>query len=272
MDMVNCVGIGRRRASRLLSGQTALITDGSSRTGAGIALAVAEAGAAVAINSAPDDPPAEGLVHEIRAAGGDAWSLQASVSSEDQVQEMFAQVIDRFGHLGILVNNAERRQDAAFHTMTLRDWQAVIDADLSGQFLCAREAVRCFMKRRPTRHDSCAAGKIIYVSPAQDPLATTAHSAGSAAGGARVLMQKLAREVAAYRIRVNSIAPGAIETATHRNSPTAQARLLERIPYGRLGQVDDVANAVVWLASDLSDYVSGVTLYVDGGMRVPSID
>lgn len=253
----------------ILSGQTALITDGGSETGAAIALAMAEAGATVAINSSPGDPAAEQLANDIRAMDKKAFSLQARVDSEPQVRQMFAQVVDTAGDLDILVNNAARRNNVAFHAMTLSDWQTVIDINLSGQFLCAREAVRRFRSRCPARHHASAAGKIIHVSPVHDPLSTTANSVWSAAaGGARILMQNLARELAAYRIRVNSIAPGAIKTVIDHVSPAVRARLLERVPYGRLGETDDVANAAVWLASDLSDYVTGATLHVDGGMRL----
>ena len=257
---------------KILTGQTALVTGANSGIGAAIAKGLAEAGAAVAINYVSDPERTDELIDEIREAGGTAIGVQADVSSEHQVQAMFQQVIGTFGALDILVNNAGLQRDAALHNMTLADWNTVIAVNLTGQFLCAREAVRAFMRPRQERPISRSAGKIICVSSVHDRIPWAGHANYAASkGGVMLLMQTMAQELAAHKIRVNSISPGAIKTPinTHAwETPEAEAALLELIPYGRVGQVEDIAHAAVWLASDFADYVTGATLYIDGGMTL----
>jgi glucose 1-dehydrogenase len=257
---------------KILAGQKALVTGANSGIGAGIARVMAEAGAAVAINYVTGPERAEELVEDIREAGGTAIGVHADVSDERQVQAMFEQVREAFGDLDILVNNAGLQRDASVHDMSLADWNFVIGVNLTGQFLCAREAIRGFMQRRVPRSCSCAAGKIICVSSVHDRIPWAGHANYAASkGGVMLLMQTMAQELAAHKIRVNSVSPGAIKTPINRmawETPEAEAELLELIPYGRVGNVEDIANATVWLASDLSDYVTGATLYVDGGMTL----
>jgi glucose 1-dehydrogenase len=263
-------------ASRLLKGQTAIVTGASSGIGRAIALALGTAGAAVAVNYRGDRAAAEAAAGEIEAARGQAFAVRADVSKEEEVEAMFAAVRARFGQLDILVNNAGIQRDAPIAEMSLADWRAVIDVNLTGYFLCARAAIRAF-RDRPTRGgdaagSSRAAGKIVCISSVHEviPWAYRVNYAASK-GGVMMLMRSLAQELAQERIRVNAIAPGAIRTGINREAwetPAARDALLELIPYGRIGEVDDVARAAVWLASDLSDYVVGTTLFVDGGMTL----
>lgn len=257
---------------RILEGQKALVTGANSGIGAAIAKGLAAAGAAVAVNYVSGEERTEELLAEIHDAGGTAIGVQADVSDEQQVQAMFRQVIDAFGTLDILVNNAGLQRDAAVHDMTLEDWNYVIAVNLTGQFLCAREAVREFRRRKVPRDCTCSAGKIICISSVHDRIPWAGHANYAASkGGVMLLMQTLAQELAAYKIRVNSISPGAIRTPINRmawDTPAAEAELLELIPYGRVGNVEDVAHAAAWLASDLADYVTGTTLYIDGGMTL----
>lgn len=256
----------------ILSGQRALVTGATSGIGRGIAVAMGAAGAAVAVNYRADAEAAERIVAEIGDAGGTACAVQADVSREDQVETMFAEIIERFGTIDILVNNAGIQKDASFQEMSLDDWRAVLDVNLTGQFLCARAAVREILRRGVVPEVSKAAGKIICISSVHEaiPWACRVNYAASK-GGVEMMMKSLAQEVAGHKIRVNSIAPGAIRTEINRDAwetPEAEAELLELVPYGRIGEVDDVAKAAVWLASDEADYITGSTVYIDGGMML----
>jgi glucose 1-dehydrogenase len=257
---------------QVLAGQNALVTGANSGIGAAIARALAEAGASVAINYVSNPDKTEELAAEIREAGGTAIGVHADVSREDQVRDMFSEVVGTFGTLDILVNNAGLQRDAFIHDMSLEDWNFVIAVNLTGQFLCAREAVREFMHRKVHRSCSCSAGKIICVSSVHDRIPWAGHSNYAASkGGVMLLMMTLAQELAAHKIRVNSISPGAIKTPINRmawETAEAEAELLKLIPYGRVGNVEDIAHAAVWLSSDLSDYVTGSTIYIDGGMTL----
>jgi glucose 1-dehydrogenase len=257
---------------KLLEGQRAIVTGANSGIGEGVARALSEAGARVVVNYVTGDDRAQSVVEDIRRAGGEAVAVKADVSQEDQVREMFARTIDAWGSVDILVNNAGLQKDAPFHEMTLRDWQLVIDVNLTGQFLCAREAVREFLRRGPVLELSHAAGKIICMSSVHDVIPWAGHANYAASkGGVSMLMKTMAQELAQNRIRVNGVSPGAIKTPINRDaweSPEALAELLKLIPHGRVGETHDIARAVVWLASDLSDYVNGATLYVDGGMTL----
>jgi glucose 1-dehydrogenase len=155
--------------------------------------------------------------------------------------------------------------------MTLKDWNTVINVNLTGQFLCARAALRQFAKQEIRPEVSRARGKIIHMSSVHQVIPWAGHvNYAASKGGVDLLMRSIAQEVGEQRIRVNSIAPGAIRTAinTKATEGDAEKKLLELIPYGRVGEADDVANAVVWLASDASDYVHGTTLFIDGGMSL----
>jgi glucose 1-dehydrogenase len=257
---------------KTLVGQKALVTGANSGIGRAVAIALAEAGAAVAVNYVTDEPAAEEVVAAIRSHGVNAMAYKADVSSEEQVAAMFREVIGHFGTLDILVNNAGLQRDAAFQTMTWEQWHTVISVNLTGQFLCAREAVREFMRRGVVPEVSCAAGKIICMSSVHQEIPWAGHANyASSKGGIKLLAESLAQEMAPHRIRVNAIAPGAIRTPINTaawSTPDAYKSLMTLVPYGRIGEPVDIARAAVWLASDLSDYVVGTTLFVDGGMTL----
>jgi glucose 1-dehydrogenase len=257
---------------RPLQKQKALVTGGSSGIGEGCALALGMAGAAVAVNYHSDADEAERVVAAIEKAGGEAFAVQADVSREDQVQKMFAEIMRRFGTIDILLNNAGLQQDAPLHEMTLQQWERVIGVNLTGQFLCAREAAREFLRRGVVPEVSRAAGKIICMSSVHEVIPWAGHvNYAASKGGIMQLMKSMAQELAPQKIRVNSIAPGAIRTPINRtawDTPEALAELLKLIPDGRVGEPEDIARAAVWLASDASDYVTGATIFVDGGMTL----
>ncbi|ROO33593.1 MULTISPECIES: SDR family oxidoreductase [unclassified Pseudomonas] len=254
-----------------LARQVALVTGASSGIGAGSARALAAAGAAVVLNYHSSAGPARELAEEINDSGGRAIALGADVAKEDQVERLFAQALETFGALDILVANSGLQKDAAAVDMSLEDWNTVIGVNLTGQFLCARAALRIFNRQGIRQGVSRAAGKIIHMSSVHQRIPWAGHvNYAASKGGIDQLMQTLAQETSHQRIRINGIAPGAIRTAINREATEGEQeqRLLELIPYGRVGEVDDVANAVVWLASDLSDYVVGTTLFIDGGMSL----
>jgi glucose 1-dehydrogenase len=255
-----------------LAGQPALVTGASSGIGLAIARALAAAGARVAVNYHSDRDSAEALVREIEAAGGTALAVGGDVSDEGEVERMVAETVAAFGTLHILVANAGLQKDAAFHEMTLADWRKVIDVNLTGQFLCARAAVREFLRRGREPAVSRALGKIVCISSVHEIIPWAGHvNYAASKGGVMLMMKSLAQEVAERGIRVNSIAPGAIRTPINREAwetPDAEAALLKLIPYGRVGDPEDVAKAAVWLCSDESDYVTGASLLVDGGMSL----
>ena len=258
--------------ARPLRNQKALVTGGSSGIGEGCALALGAAGADVTVNYHSDADEAGRVVEAIRRAGSDAFAIQCDVSREDEVQAMFAETIKRFGTVDILINNAGLQQDAPFLDMTLKQWERVIGVNLTGQFLCAREAAREFLRRAVVPSVSRAAGKIICMSSVHEVIPWAGHvNYAASKGGIMQLMKSMAQELAPKNIRVNSIAPGAIQTSINRKAwetPEALASLLKLIPDGRIGVPDDVARAAVWLASDQSDYITGATIFVDGGMTL----
>ncbi len=255
-----------------LKSQTALVTGAASGIGAGVARALGAAGAAVVINYVTNPAAAEAVAAEIRAGGAEATALQADVSSELEVREMFAKAIAHFGTIDILVNNAGLQQDAPLVDMTLAQWNKVIGVNLTGMFLCAREAAREMIRRGVRADVSRAAGKIVCISSVHEVIPWAGHANYAASkGGVKLLMQSLAQELAPHRIRVNSVAPGAIQTPINRaawETPEALASLLRLIPYGRIGQPEDIGRVVAWLASDDADYIHGQTIFVDGGMTL----
>jgi len=257
---------------QVLRGQKALVTGASSGIGKEIALALGKAGADVVVNYFGGQQAAEAVVETIRASGVRAFAHRADVSREADVTEMFRRAIDELGTLDILVNNAGIQRDAAFDRMSMADWERVLATNLTGQFLCAREAVREFKRRGVVPAVSAAAGKIICISSVHEVIPWAGHANYAAAkGGVMLMMKSLAQEVAPLRIRVNSIAPGAIRTPINApawNTAAAYEALMKLVPYGRIGEPADIARAAVWLASDDSDYVVGTTLFVDGGMTL----
>jgi glucose 1-dehydrogenase len=259
-------------AQKVLRGQKALVTGASSGIGLAIAQALGEAGADVVVNFIAGEDQAEALAQEIRAKGVRALTLRADVSDEAQVQAMFKAMIKQLGTIDILVNNAGLQQDAPLHEMTLAQWNKVIGVNLTGQFLCAREAVREFMRRGVRPEISCSAGKIICISSVHELIPWSGHvNYATSKGGIMMMMRSIAQEVAPCRIRVNSICPGAIRTPINRSAwdtPAAYNELLKLIPYKRIGEPEDIGRVAAWLASDYADYVHGASLFVDGGMTL----
>lgn len=255
---------------QILAGQKALVTGASSGIGQAVALGLGRAGADVVINYISNEDVAQEMVQQIQGFGVKALAFKADVSKEAEVQAMFKAMLDAFGTIDILVANAGLQRDAPIDAMTLEQWNTVMNVNLTGQFLCAREAVKEF-KRRGVREDvSVAAGKIICMSSVHQIIPWAGHANYAASKGAiNMLMQSMAQELAPLRIRVNSIAPGAIRTPINRpawETPEAYAKLMDLVPYNRIGEPEDIAQAAVFLASDMADYITGTTLFVDGGM------
>jgi glucose 1-dehydrogenase len=256
----------------MLQGQRALVTGAGSGIGRAVALALGQAGADVIVNFVSDEESAQQVAVEIRALGVRAIPIRADVSDEAQVLQMFKQTFAEFGTVDILVNSAGLQQDAAFEHLTLAQWNKVLGVNLTGQFLCAREAVREFKRRGVNPEISCAAGKILCISSVHEVIPWGGHvNYAASKGGVMLMMKSLAQEVAPYRIRVNSICPGAIRTPINMEAwGTLEAyhNLLKLIPYKRIGEADEIGRAAVWLASDYADYVHGISLFVDGGMTL----
>jgi len=263
----------------LLEGQVAIVTGASSGIGSAIACALAQAGAHVTVNYHHNQDGADQVVKTIEQAGGQALAVGGDVSKEADVTRLFDATVERFGHIDIVVANAGIQKDAALTSMTLAQWQAVIDINLGGQFLCVREAVRRFLAQRVAQRvaqgqapASKATGKIICMSSVHQRIPWAGHvNYAASKGGIQLLMQSVAQEVAAEGIRVNAIAPGAIQTDLNESAWSTKEerdKLLALIPYGRVGVPADIGKAAVWLASDESDYVIGTTLFVDGGMTL----
>jgi glucose 1-dehydrogenase len=258
--------------SRLLRGQKALVTGANSGIGRATAVALGRAGADVVVNYVVGSDEAEKVVKQIEGFGVRAYAHEADVSDEAEVVDMVARAVREFGTLDIMVANAGLQRDASLVDMTLAQWQKVIDVNLTGQFLCAREAAKEFIRRGVVPEVSRSAGKIICMSSVHQVIPWTGHvNYASSKGGVGMMMQTLAQELAPHRIRVNAIGPGAIRTPINKDAwdtPEAEAELLKLIPYRRVGDPEDIADAVVAMASDLLDYVVGTTLYVDGGMTL----
>ena len=255
-----------------LTGQKALVTGAGSGIGREIALSLAQFGADVVVNYVTSTPDAEETVRDICDAGGQAFACQADVSDEAAVEAMYVKMLEQYGTIDILVNNAGLQQDAPFDQMTLAQWNKVINVNLTGQFLCSRAAIREF-KRRGVRKDvSCAAGKIICISSVHEVIPWAGHANYAASkGGVMLMMKSLAQEVAPHRIRVNSIAPGAIRTSINMNAwdtPEAYNRLMKLVPYKRIGEPSEIGRVAAWLASDYADYITGQSIFVDGGMTL----
>ena len=257
---------------RHLSGQRALVTGAATGIGRSIAISLAEAGADVVVNYLSKKSSAEEVVQAIEKKGGRAYAHQADVSKEDDVKDMFDKMKKTWGTVDILINNAGIQIDAPFDELSLESWQKVLDVNLTGQFLCAREAIREFKRRGVKKEVSCAAGKIICISSVHEVIPWAGHvNYAASKGGVMLMMKSLAQEIAPYRIRVNSVAPGAIRTPINTeawSTPEAYEDLMRLIPYNRIGEPEEIGRVAAWLASDQADYVNGVTLFVDGGMTL----
>ena len=257
---------------RKLEGQIAIVTGASSGIGAGVAKALAAEGAAVVINYASSPEKADQVLKEIEKNGGSGITVMADVSREDEVVNMFQKTLDTYGTVDILVNNAGLQKDASFHNMSLQEWNRVLGINLTGQFLCAREAVKEFLRRGVVAERSKSAGKIICMSSVHEVIPWAGHvNYAASKGGVMLMMKSIAQEVAPHRIRVNSVCPGAVRTPINMEAwgtPEAYRELMKLIPYKRIGEPDDIGRAAVWLASDDSDYIHGTSIFVDGGMTL----
>jgi glucose 1-dehydrogenase len=255
-----------------LVGQTAIVTGGSSGIGRAIAIALGHAGAKVCVNFVGNQARAEATVEELSRCGSEGFAFKADVSEEDQVATMFEAVVERYGAVDVVVNNAGIQLDAAFEDLTVEQWDRVLAVNLRGQFLCAREAIRLFKRQGVRPEVSCAAGKILCISSVHDIIPWAGHvNYAASKGGVLLMMKSLAQEVADQRIRVNGISPGAIRTPINEDAwstPEAYGDLMRLIPYKRIGEPGEVGRLAVWLASDDSDYITGTTIYIDGGMTL----
>lgn len=257
---------------KLLRGQKALVTGASSGIGRAIAIALGEAGADVVVNYVSDEAAAADVARQIEDFGSEAMIARADVSDEAHVDAMYEAMFRRFGTIDILVNNAGLQQDAPFDEMSLRQWNKVLDVNLTGQFLCSRAAVREFKRRGVVPEVSCSAGKILCISSVHEVIPWAGHvNYAASKGGVMLMMKSIAQEVAPYRIRVNSISPGAIRTPINMQAwgtDEAYTELMKLVPYKRIGEVGEIGRAAAWLASDYADYITGVSLFVDGGMTL----
>ncbi len=257
----------------VLEGQKAIITGASKGLGAAIALGFAQAGADVIVNYYSDQSGAETVVEKIKAMGGTAYAFKADVAVEKDVIQMFDFMLDKLGRVDIAVPNSGIQLNAPIDEMSIHQWQRVIDINLTGQFLVAREAVKAFKRQGIDKNISYSAGKIIHMSSVHDIIPWENHvNYAAAKGGIMLLMKSIAQEVAHLKIRVNAVSPGAIRTPMNVEKLTSPEifddQLLKLIPYKRIGEPEDVARATIWLASDESDYVNGTTIYIDGGMTL----
>ena len=260
------------RVPKLLKGQKALVTGASSGIGKAVAIALGQAGADVVVNYVGAAAAADEVAAAVVDSGVRALAIRADVSQESEVEPMFAKMFKEFGTIDILVNNAGLQKDAPLDEMTLAQWNTVISVNLTGQFLCAREAVREFKRRGVVKKISVSAGKIICMSSVHETIPWSGHTNYAASkGGVMLMMKSIAQEVAPYRIRVNSICPGAIRTPINTSAwstPEAYEALMTLIPYKRIGEPDDIGRVAVFLASDQSDYINGASIFVDGGMTL----
>lgn len=256
----------------VLAGQPALVTGANSGIGRAVALGLAQSGADVVVNYVTNPEQAEEVAHEIEKIGRRAMAIKADVSKEDEVVAMFKQATAHFGTLHVVVSNAGLQRDSPYDQMTIEQWNTVIAVNLTGQFLCTREATREFKRRGVDDKVSVAAGKILCMSSVHQEIPWAGHANYAASkGGIMMLMRSIAQELAPHRIRVNSVAPGAIRTPINTeawSTPAAYSDLMTLVPYKRIGEPDDIARAVAWLVSDAADYITGATLFVDGGMTL----
>jgi len=261
-----------QKPNKRLAGQTAIVTGANSGIGEAVAMGLGRDGANVVINYISNPEAAEELAHKIcrDSLCGQGIAIKADVSKEDQVQAMFKKTVDKFGTVDICVANAGIQRDYPLHEMPLREWQFVLDVNLTGQFLCAREAIREFLRRGMRDDISHALGKIIHMSSVHEVIPWAGHANYATTKGAIVmLMQSIAQEYGPRKVRCNSIAPGAIQTPINRDAwetPEALDQLMKLIPYKRIGKPSDIGAVAAWLASDESDYINGTTIFVDGAM------
>jgi glucose 1-dehydrogenase len=251
--------------ARLLEGRRALVTGATSGIGQGTAFELAAHGAAVAINHRGKVDDGRAMVAAIEAAGGRAVPVEMDIAVEADVQRGFAEAREAFGGLDLLVNNAGVEKPFELVDMPLEEWEKVISVNLTGTFLCTREAAR-IMRADRTEGASVMISSVHEVIPWEQ----FSHYCASK-GGMKLFAQSIAKELAPHGIRVASVAPGAIATPINQevlDDPKERRKVESEIPLGRWGEVSDVARAVAWVASDQAQYVVGATLFVDGGMTL----
>ncbi len=262
----------KEEKQKRLAGKVAVVTGSSSGIGRGIAELMGSEGASIVINYHSDATEAAEVQQFIEQQGGKAVVVQADVAKPADAQKLIDTALEKFGGIDILVNNAGIQQDQNFLEMTLEEWQKVIDTNLTGHFLCAQAAAREFVKRKSNPDVRTAVGHIIFISSVHDIIPWAGHiNYATAKGGMQMLMKTLAQELAPNKIRVNSISPGAIKTSINESvwsTEKGRKEMLSLIPYGRIGEPEDIAKVALWLATDEADYITGTTLYVDGGMTL----
>lgn len=241
-----------------LAGQVALVTGASRGIGRATAIALASQGAHVAVNYASSSAAADAVVAEIASMGGEAIAVQADVSKADQVDAMVAAVMEKWGRIDVLVNNAGITRDTLLLRMKLEDWQAVIDLNLTGVFLCTKAVSKIMLKQK--------SGRIVNVSSVVGEMGNPGQANYSAAkAGVLGFTKAMAKELSSRSITVNAIAPGFI--ATDMTHDLGSDDILKFIPLGRFGQADEVAGLIRYLAADPSAaYITGQVINIDGGM------
>ncbi|WP_343487327.1 SDR family oxidoreductase [Allomuricauda sp. d1] len=261
-----------QKPNNRLAGQTAIVTGGSSGIGAAITKSLALEGANVCINYHSDQKGANEVADWVADNIGANKTLivQGDVGREEDVDQLFEQTLERFGTLDICVANAGIQKDFPMHEMSLEAWQAVINTNLTGQFLCARAAIRIFLEQGMRPEVSNSLGKIIHISSVHEEIPWAGHvNYATSKGGLVMLMESICQEYAPQKIRCNSIAPGAIKTDINKDvwsDEEGLEKILKLIPYGRMGNPEEIGSVVAWLASDESEYINGTTIFVDGGM------
>ncbi len=254
-----------------LRGQTAIVTGGNTGIGEAMCEALGAEGANVVINYHSHEEQAEELKARIEKGGSKALAIKGDISKEDAVIRMVERAVETFGRIDIMCANAGIQADGKSVELTLDEWQRVIDVNLTGAFLCAREAARQFLKQGLSPKISKAAGKIIFTSSVHEEIPwESAPNYCAAKGGVRMLMRSMAQELAPRRIRVMGIGPGSIKTKINAEAWATKEKEREEverfIPYGRWGEPVDIGKVAAWLASDEADYITGTTIFVDGGM------
>ena len=256
-----------------LRNQVAVVTGSSSGIGRAVIVELAKRGANVVVNYRSSKKEADEVLQEIEANGGKAIAVKADVSKKQDVDNLIKQTLEAFDRLDIMVANAGIQVDAPFLDMTLEQWNKVIDVNLTGQFLVAHAAAKQFVKQNPdSKNADKAIGKIVCMSSVHDMIPWAGHvNYAASKGGVLMFMKSIAQELAPLKIRVNAISPGAIKTSINKDAWDTEAnlnKLMELIPYKRIGKPEDIGKAAAWLVSDDADYVTGETLYIDGGMML----
>ncbi len=243
-----------------LAGEVALVTGGSRGIGKACSIALGQAGAEVIVNFVSNEKAAEETVEAIRQAGGTASTARFDVGNPEQTQSAIDALLKEKKKISILVNNAGITRDGLMMRYGVEDWNAVLDTNLRGAFLASQAVLRPMMKERK--------GSIIHISSIVGLTGNAGQAAYCAAKAGLIgLTKSMAKELASRDIRVNAVAPGFIETdMTHELTPAQREQILAAIPLGRIGKPEEIADAVVYLASSASQYVTGQTLVVDGGM------